>query len=250
MANPDKLAAAASAATAQPEGAEASTQTAVQATVVDVAAPKNAEEAAQVIADNSAAAEAVIQAAATAPVEPAPIAVAVATTVKETTVKETSAPIVEQDTAVQSAKGSPSANALMAQWLQYAIDCDSRKILTKFQLTRQQKNMVRMINSTVNLDETQDFVQVSNYLISLVHENKTGAFSSGALFRLFDTGIESQVVTNQTRFCLDAFLCFADPKHRAANVNVYNLINSAQLAKTSAKRDRFVAYFRRISGIR
>lgn len=166
------------------------------------------------------------------------------TTVRETKVPDDLAPQVERR------DGSASANALMEQWLAYAVKADARKPQTPTQLLLMQRDLMRLIRSTANLDETQDFVQVSNYLVNLINENKTGAFSAGALFRLFDSNIESEANTNKARFALDAYLLFAEPKVRQANINTYNLLNSAQIATTAEKRDRFVAYFRRISGQR
>lgn len=167
-----------------------------------------------------------------------------ATKVRETTAVTSNEPTVER------ASGSASANALMEQWKAYAIAADKRKVLTPTQLLLQQRGVMRLIKSTANLDENQDFAQVSNYLIGLINENKTGAFTGGVIFRLFDTGIESEATTNKARFALDAYLLFAEPKVRQANINTYNLANSALIADTPEKRDRFVAYFRRISGNR
>lgn len=166
-----------------------------------------------------------------------------------TKVRETST-VANDQPQVERSSGSASANALMEQWKTYAIAGDRRKILTPTQLQLQQRGVMRLIKATANLAETQDFVQVSNYLIGLINENKTGAFSGGTIFRLFDTGIESESISNKARFALDAYLLFAEPKARQANVNTYNLQNSAQIADTADKRDRFVAYFRRISGSR
>lgn len=231
MGNPDKIAAAAADATATGADAKVANEQ-----------PVNTQAVAENLStqDGTQQPEAPVVAEAVAP---APAAV---------TVKETVAPVVantgESDTS--RAQGSNAANALQEQWRAYSIAADKSKGQSVTSITALQRQLMDLVEATVNLKETTDFVQVSQYLMRLVQENKTGAFSAGAIFRMFDKNIMSPVKTNQVRFALDAYLCFADVKQRQANIGTYNLLNSAQLAKTPALRDRFVAYFNRISGKR
>ena len=148
------------------------------------------------------------------------------------------------------AKGSNTANALQEQWLQYTLGANPKKPQSTTSIIELQRTLIRLIDTTVNLPDTNDFMQVSNYLIRLINEDQTGVFGGGAIYRHFDRNIVAPALTNQARFALDAYLLFANPEVRAVHIGVYNLDNSAKLAKTVALRDRFVAYFNRISGRR
>ena len=228
MSNPDKLAAAAADATAT--GADAVQQ---QTTVV---------------AENSVQEQAPV-------VETKPEAVAPAAQVAEVaqpavTVKETAPTAPAQVETVSRAKGTNTANMLQEQWLAYSIAADKSKPQSVTSLSALQRNLMNLVETTVNLKDVNDFIQVSNYVIRLMQENKTGAFTTGYLFRMFEKNLASPAKTNEIRFAIDAYLCFADVDQRKVNIQKYNLENSAKLCKTPALRERFVSYFKRISGVR
>lgn len=227
MSNPDKIAAAAAEATA--------TGTAAQQPEATVVAQDTVQEQPVVVETKAET--------------PAPVAaVPEAPAVK---VKETAPTASTEDApAASRANGSNTANMLQEQWLAYAIGADKGKSQSLASLTALQRTLMNLVENTVNLKDVNDFIQVSNYLIRLMQENKTGAFNTGYLFRLFDKNIASPVKTNEIRYAIDAFLCFADVEQRQTNVKVYNLENSAKLCKTPQLRERFVSYFKRISGVR
>lgn len=226
MSNPDKIAAAAAEATA--------TGTAAQQPEATVVAQDTVQEQPVVVETKEET---------PAPVAAAPEAPAVK-------VKETAPTTTETAPTASRAAGSNTANMLQEQWLAYAIGADKTKSQSVSSLTTLQRNLMNLVENTVNLKDVNDFIQVSNYLIRLIQENKTGAFNTGYLFRLFDKNIASPVKTNEIRYAIDAFLCFADVEQRQTNVKVYNLENSAKLCKTPQLRERFVSYFKRISGVR
>lgn len=233
MSNPDKIAAAAADATAT--GADAK---------VAIEQPANTQTVAENLATQDGDKTAV---------DPAPEAVAPAVAAEPAVVKvkETTAPTADDNTSqVSRAHGSNTANALQEQWLAYSIAADKSKAQSVTSITQLQRNLMNLVETTVNLKDNADFMQVSQYVMRLIQENKTGAFNLGAIYRMFEKNIASPVKTNQVRFALDAYLCFAEVQHRQVNIGSYNLLNAAQLAKTPELRDRFVAYFNRISGKR
>lgn len=226
MANPDKLAAKAADKTAVGTGEPATTD------AVNLQAPEvNLTGKVEVTEEKSEAVAPAVTVRETAPVTAAP-------TAGETT------------TTTSRAKGSNAANAIQEQWLQYVLGANPRKPQSTKSITDLQRNLIRLIDTTVNLSDTQDFVQVSNYVIRLINEDKTGVFSGGAIYRYFDKGLVAPALTNQARFAIDAYLLFSDPDVRKQHIGVYNLENSAKLAKTVPLRERFIAYFNRISGNR
>lgn len=173
----------------------------------------------------------------------APVATAAVSKVRETTdVQVTST----QQSAPRS--GSATALTLMAQWDSYIEDAASNKPQTASSVTRLRDRLINLLRTTVNVADNKDFVQVSNYLLKEIVANRTGAFTLSMVHRGFSD--MPGAAANKPRFALDAYLCFADPASRAQNIAQYNIVNSAQFADTPELRDRFVAYFNRISGKR
>lgn len=227
MSNPDKIAAAAAEATA--------TGAATQQPEATVVAQDTVQEQPPVVE----------------PTEETPAPVAAAPEAPAVKSKETAPTTSAESTeSVSRANGSNTANMLQEQWLAYAIAADKTRVQSASSLNALQRTLMNLVENTANLKDVNDFIQVSNYLIRLIQENKTGAFNTSHLFRLFDKNLASPVKTNEIRFAIDAYLCFADVQQRAVNVKQYNLENSAKLCKTPQLRERFVSYFKRISGTR
>lgn len=226
MANVDKIAAQAADSTAVGNGEEPTTEV---KNLLAPAADKKKEEA----------------------VQPAAAVAAPRVSVRETTpVADAVAAATGNAEHTTRAKGTNTANALQEQWLQYTLGANPKKPQSTNSIIELQRTLIRLIETTVNLPDVNDFMQVSNYLIRLINEDKTGVFSGGAIFRHFDRGIVAPALTNNARFALDAYLLFANPDVRASHIGVYNLENSAKIGKTVQLRERFVAYFNRISGRR
>lgn len=241
MSREDKLAAAAADNTAVDTG--------VKGTVDgSVAAEGNEQQTAPVVKEGdkvtpAPVAETPAPAPAPAPVaEPAAVVAPAVGKVRETTEVQAAAP--------QSAprQGSPVALTIIAQWDSYIQDAASNKAQTARSATALRDRLINLLTTTVNLAENKDYVQVSNYLLKEIVSNKTGSFTLSMVHRGFSE--LPGTTANKPRFALDAYLCFADPATRSAHIGPYNLQNAAQLARTPELRDRFVAYFNRISGNR
>lgn len=241
MAREDKLAAAAAQNT--------SVDTGVKGTV-DGDAP---QEAAQVQSQEPVVQDPVAAVDETAGAEPEPAQtepepaadpVAAVTKVRETNDVGNVAGV--QQSAPRN--GSPLALTLIAQWDSYIQDAAANKSQTPRTVAQLRDRLINLLTITVNAQDNRDFMQVSNYLLKEIQANRTGAFNLSMVHRGF--GELPGATANKPRFALDAYLCFADPQGRAQNIAQYNIVNSAQLANTSELRDRFVAYFNRISGKR
>jgi hypothetical protein len=140
------------------------------------------------------------------------------------------------------------ALTIIAQWDSYIIDAASNKPQTARSVAVLRDRLINLLTITVNVADNRDFMQISNFLLKEIQANRTGAFTLSMVHRGFSDLPGASA--NKPRFALDAYLCFADPAGRAQNIAQYNITNSAQLANTPELRDRFVAYFNRISGNR
>lgn len=145
-------------------------------------------------------------------------------------------------------KDSSVSQALVAQWQEYEKRAAANVRQTPATLKAVQTELVNLISQTVNLDDDTDFITVSQRLFTLMAENKKGAFSISTLYRGLTVIGTADRLVNNARFTLDAYLTFSAVKNRGNAIRVYNLQQSSMLAKTPEKRERFVAYFTRISG--
>lgn len=146
------------------------------------------------------------------------------------------------------AKDSGASKALIAQWQAYESDAAPTVRQTPATIKAVQTKLVDLISQTVNLDDDQDFIAVSQRLMTLMRENKKGTFGLGVLYRSLTVLGTTDRTVNNARFALDCYLEFSNVQNRQNAGRVYNLQQSAMLAKTVEKRERFIAYFTRISG--
>jgi hypothetical protein len=141
-----------------------------------------------------------------------------------------------------------SGLTIIAQWDSYIIDAASNKPQTARSVAVLRDRLINLLTITVNVADNRDFMQISNFLLKEIQANRTGAFTLSMVHRGFSDlpGAKCE----QTALCPGRVSVCADPAGRAQNIAQYNIANSAQLANTPELRDRFVAYFNRISGNR
>ncbi len=145
-------------------------------------------------------------------------------------------------------KDSSASKALIAQWQAYEAEAAPSVRQTPASIKVVQTTLVDLIAQTVNLEDDQDFIAVSQRLMTLMRENKKGSFGLAYLYRSLTVLGTTDRTVNNARFALDCYLEFSNVQNRQNAGRVYNLQQSAMLARTVEKRERFIAYFTRISG--
>lgn len=142
---------------------------------------------------------------------------------------------------------SPQAKSLVLQWDAYVTDANPANSQTLASLKLLQTRLATMVTSTFNLESDEDFIVVAGRVMELIRANQNNVFGGDNVMRGFSSLDLSDKRVNQVRFALDALLTFADPKGRKNALRYYNLQQSAGICRTSAGRERLIAYITRIS---
>lgn len=130
----------------------------------------------------------------------------------------------------------------------YALEAAGNKRITRTELIALQTTFARNLEQLVNLTSNGDFAVCFKRLLTLVRENRTGAFSINNLNRCVSSLSKGNTyVENYTKF-LDMVITFADPTMRTVYIRRYNLAAGAQFAKAD-KRERLIEFIRSISGV-
>lgn len=130
----------------------------------------------------------------------------------------------------------------------YALEAGSNKRLSRTDLVSLQTLLVRNLEQLVNLKSNADFAVCFKRLMTLVRENRTGAFSLNNLNRAISSlNKGNNFIDNYTKF-IDMVVLFSDPTMRTTYVRRYNLAAGAKFAKNEYQ-ERLIEFIRNICGV-
>lgn len=145
------------------------------------------------------------------------------------------------------AKESAEVRGIIDRLEMYSINMGKGKRILPAQIIQNQTDFVRTLEQLVNLSSNGDFAVCFRRLLTLVNENKTGAFGIDLIHRKISSISKSDTyVVNYTAF-IDMVLAFSDGKNRPLFIRRYNLNASVQFIK-SQYRERCIEFIRAISG--
>lgn len=145
-------------------------------------------------------------------------------------------------------KSDPLAQSLIAQFDSYVADVQPNRSQTVASSKANRTRLINLLTTTINLEDDGTFITVMTRFLEVIEQNPGGVFNFDSVYSGLSAQPGSDSHLDKVRFTIDLFLTFADPVGRAHAIKFYNVQQSAGLAKTSAARERLIAYITRISG--